>query len=123
MENKQLNLKEVLQLKEVQDGINFNIFNNQNTTDTSEDVFSTLLEGILLSEEDNNINIDATIDGKEVILENSLYEKKIYLLETRAFDKESEQMVGCYLQTIEPDGSIMPNPDDDVWGNTEWKLV
>lgn len=112
-------LKQILLSEEVQKGLQSNIFN------TDENLQKSLQKVISFADENESnmsIKIETDIDGTPIIFENNLYSNQVYLLESRAFNKESGQQIGSYLQLLDSNGKIY-SPDNDVWGDENWKQI
>lgn len=118
--NKQLTLKKVLETEYVREGIINSIFSGDIVT--AEVALDSAIE--FINNENNKgessiCTIHATDNDTNISFENHLYKKEFYLLESRAFNKETDKMIGSYLMVMEND----TNPtdfNDDAWGTTDW---
>ena len=104
-------MKLLLNNKTVINGINSNIFNDEELT---KKILNNVIE-----KNGNHISMDITINGKEYEFHNDLKVKQVYLLESRLFEKGGH-MDSCYLQTFEPNGIILDSFEDDVRGRCDW---
>jgi len=111
---KELNLKQLLLTKDIKKGLNSDLF-----SDKSE--LKAALNKVISFDGDNQIRVDAVVDGKDVSFENTLYKKELYLLESRVFDKKTDSFIGAYLKVVESDGHVLDL--NNVWGTTDWNVV
>ena len=110
------NLYEVLNLKSIQKGIEYNLL-GEKTTEAIENTIST---------GKNTTSIEINLKDKTVKFENTLHydkEKKIYLLESRIFNKLDDSMINAYLEILDENLNIIGEIIDDVWEYADWKII
>lgn len=110
------NLCDVLNLKPIQKGIEYNLLGDK----TNEAVESTISLG------KNITSIDINFKDRIVEFENTLHHdkvKKLYLLESRTFDKLDGAMINAYLEILDENLNIIEKIVDDVWEYADWEVV
>lgn len=110
-------LKDVLKLKEVQEGIKANLIKED---------YSLAIEKTLNSEKENSTSVVVDVDGFECDFENTLhadYDKKVFLLESRLFKRADGSMVNAYLELLDENLNIIEDCVDDVWSYADFEVV
>ena len=110
------NLYEVLNLKSIQKGIEYNLL-GEKTTEAIENTISI---------EKNTTSIEINLKDKTVKFKNALYydeKKKIYLLESRIFNKLDDSMINAYLEILDENLNIIGEIIDDVWEYADWEII
>ena len=101
------NLCDVLNLKPIQKGIEYNLLGDK----TKEAVENT----ISLGKNITSIEFENTLHHDKV--------KKLYLLESRTFDKLNGAMINAYLEILDENLNIIEKIVDDVWEYADWEVV
>ena len=96
-------------------GITTNLFDN------NKEIAKHALDKALESDSGNSIDVEIEYEGNPCILETNLYKKEVYLLESRLFDQNKDNMINSYLRVVESDGNPL-DLDNDCWGTTDWTL-
>ena len=122
------NLKDVLGLKEVQECLKSNLFlNNNQLEEAISNVLITFDYSVMFEYEGkNSVKAPLMFNDKNFSFETALYvngDKTMYLLESRLFNEETDNMVGAYLQVLNADLSFVDELIDDVWEYADWELA
>lgn len=113
---KNVKLKEVLKLEEVKEGIKVNLIED----------FEEAIEKTISSDKENSISIIVNVDGVECDFENTLhadYEKNVFLLESRLFNRKDDSMINAYLELLDENLNVIEDYQDDVWEYANFKAV
>lgn len=111
-------LKDVLKLKEIEEGIKATLI--------KEEDYPVAIEKTLNSKKENSISVVADVDGFECDFENTLhadYDKKVFLLESRLFKRADGSMINAYLELLDENLNIIEDCVDDVWSYADFKVV
>lgn len=114
---KNIKLKDVLRLKDIENGIKINLLPTEHYSAISD---------TLNSDKQNSISVIVDENGYEYDFENTLhadYEKKVFLLESRLFSKKDGSMKNAYLEVLDENLNIVNDIIDDVWSYADFKEV
>lgn len=112
-----IRLKDVLQLNAIVSGIKGNLLPNE---------YESAIMDTLKSEKENSISIIVNEDGFEYDFENTLYadyNEKVFLLESRLFNRIDGSMKNAYLELLDENLNIIEGCIDDVWSYAEFYEV
>ena len=90
------------------------------------EVLEAAKQGICEEQSPNTLITRLKIDGELKSFENFLYvneDQSFYLLESRLFDVETDEMEGVYLNVFYPDLTEYEEYIEDVWAFDCWELV
>lgn len=90
------------------------------------EVLEAAKQGICEEQSPNTLITRLKIDGELKSFENFLYvneDQSFYLLESRLFDVETDEMEGVYLNVFYPDLTEYEEYIEDVWDFDHWELV
>lgn len=110
-------LKQILIKDDIKNNIKNNLF-------LSNEEVEAAIDTVLKSDKSNVISTKAVRGGKVVQFENTLHEdvdKQLYLLESRLFDEEHDQMIGVFLGIFNSEGIPFDEYVDDVWEFANWQ--
>ncbi|WP_291566896.1 MULTISPECIES: hypothetical protein [unclassified Clostridium] len=114
-----LSLKQVLLREDIKENLLTNLFVNKTELELA-------IEKTIEDKKENSISIEINRGEDTLVFENALHvdnSKRIYLLESRLFDKEKDQMLNAYLEIIKMDGTIIQECIDDVWSYANWEII
>lgn len=113
------NLKNILELEVVENGVNSNLI-------ADKDLTVQVLNYVADKIKDNTICTDISEIGLDYTFESSLYigeNTKQYLLDVRVFDNKDDSMVNAYLEIFNDDLTVHEEYVDDVWTYDDWEVM
>ena len=113
------NLKELLELEVVKNGVNSNLISDKELTVRVLNYVSDKIKNNNICEDISEVGLDYTFESSLYIGENT----KQYLLDIRMFDNEDGNMLNAYLEIFNEDLTVHQEYVDDVWVYDDWEVM